>query len=174
MAKDLMIFEPIEIPFQSQSTGSAKHITSANASAFWRSAAAKALKAKQGCYVFALRASQGYCPWYVGKATKSFGQECFSQDKLVKYNKVLFDGRKGTPVIFFVAPSGNKRKVPKSTCNVIETFLIQAAYAENPDITNRQQTKIPDWTIEGVVRPKRGPIPANARIFKKMMGLGKN
>ena len=34
--------------------------------------------AGRGCYVLGIRAGQGYTPIYVGKATKSFAQECFT------------------------------------------------------------------------------------------------
>ena len=171
MAKDLIIHGPLVIPFRRQRNGNAKHIETAHVATFWTLPDAAAVAAKHGCYIFALRAAKGYCPWYVGKATHTFKQEALAPYQLYHYNAVLFDGRKGTPVMFFVAPEGNKKTVPDATCNAIETFLIQAAYAENPDIRNRQQTKIPDWTIAGVVRPDPGPVSALASTFKKMMGL---
>lgn len=171
MAKDLIVHNHIEIPFRRQQNGNGKHISAEHVNEFWKIQSAKKIAAKQGCYIFALRASQGYVPWYVGKATKSFRQEAFAIFQLNKYNEVLFDGRKGTPVMFFVAPDGSKNAVPPLTCDTIETFLIQAAYAENPEIKNRQKTKIPDWTIAGVVRPRRGPVSKTAASFKKMMGL---
>ena len=74
--------------------------------------------------------------------------------------------------MFFVAPADKKKAVPSITCGEIETFLIQAAFAENPDIKNRQQTKIPDWTIKGVIRPEQGQPTKVEQAFKKMMGVG--
>jgi hypothetical protein len=41
-------------------------------------------KARRGCYLFGMRAGRGVTPTYVGKATKTFGQECFTADKLGK------------------------------------------------------------------------------------------
>ena len=41
-------------------------------------------------------------PWYVGKATKTFLQECFTDRNLRKYDKVLVE-RKGTPILFLLA-----------------------------------------------------------------------
>src|ERR1039458_7790186 len=99
---------------------------------------------------------------YVGKATRSFEQEALEPHQLGHYNAVLFDGHKGTPVLFFVAPDANKKKVPEATCDEIETFLIQSALVENPDIRNRQKTKIPAWTIDGVVRSGQGKPSAIA------------
>ena len=162
MARHLTVHGPIEIPFGKQRKGSVKHIYTANVKDFWKLRVAKAISAKKGCYIFALRASRGFTPWYVGKATKSFKREALGAYQLNHYNDVLFDGRKGNPVMFVVAPPAN----------TIETFLIQAAYAENPKIRNRQQTKIPEWTIKGVVRPKSGKPTKLEQSFKKMMGIG--
>jgi hypothetical protein len=170
MAKDLMIFGDIEIPFRT-GLGIEKQITCEHVAGFWEKPEAMAVREKQGCYVFALRTGRGYCVWYVGKTEKSFEDECFAASKLNKYNKVLFDGRKGLPVLFFVAPPGNVRKVPYDVCDQVETFLIHAAYEKNPDILNYQKTKIPDWTIAGVYHPGKGAVPRTAKAFRKMMGL---
>lgn len=171
MAQNLITHEPIDIPFRRQPKGSVKQITGKNVREFWLKPEAKRIADKQGCYVFALRAARGFRVWYVGKATKSFEQEAFAYHKLKHYNEVLFDGRKGTPVLFFIAPDGNKKKVPEDLCDEIETFLIQAAYIENPEIKNRQKAKIPAWTIAGVVRRSKGAISKKAQIFRTMMGL---
>jgi hypothetical protein len=172
MARNLTVHGPIKIPFGKQRKGSVKHIYTANVKDFWKLRAAKAISAKKGCYIFSLRASRGFTPWYVGKATKSFKREALGAYQLNHYNDVLFDGRKGNPVMFVIAPPANKKAVPVAICNTIETFLIQAAYAENPLIRNRQQTKIPEWTIKGVVRPKPGKPTKLEQSFKKMMGIG--
>jgi hypothetical protein len=172
MAQDLVTNEPIDIPFRRLSKGSVKQITAQNVADFWSKPEACRIANKQGCYVFALRAAKGYRVWYVGKATKSFHQECLAPHKLVHYNEVLFDGRKGTPVLFIISPDGNRNKVPEGVCDKIETFLIQAAYIVNPKIKNRQKTKIPAWTIAGVVRREKGAVSKRARIFKTMIGLG--
>jgi len=171
MAQDLIIHEPIDVPYRKPKKGSTKFITNQNVRAFWQKPEAAAMAAKQGCYVFALRASKGFTPWYAGMATKSFRQETLHSTKLAHYNEVLFDGRKGKPVIVFIAPSDKRNKVPAKICDVIETFLIQSAYKQNPKIKNRQKTKMPNWTIAGVVRPNRGPVSKTANDFKKMMGL---
>jgi hypothetical protein len=172
MAKDLVVHAPIEIPFRKN--GKLKHIYGVNVRAFWKQRAAKVIAAKKGCYIFALKAGQGYTPWYVGKATKTFKKEALGPYQLNNYNDVLFDGRKGKPVMFIIAPGGNKKAVPAATCGHIETFFIQTAYAENPEIRNRQQTKMPDWTIKGVVRPTKGKPTKTEQAFKTMMGIGKN
>src|SRR5665213_424981 len=172
MAKNLIVYGPIEISFRRKRNANAKEILSRHVISFWTKADVEAVAKKEGCYIFALRAAKGFCPWYVGKATRSFKQEALGPHQLNHYNDVLFDGRKGTPVMFFVAPDGTKKSVPGATCGTIETFLIQSAYAENPQICNRQQTKIPDWTIKGVIRPDQGAPTNLEKAFRKMMGIG--
>jgi len=57
MAKDLVVHAPIEIPFRKK--GKLKHIYGVNVRAFWKQRPAKAIAAKKGCYIFALRAAKG-------------------------------------------------------------------------------------------------------------------
>ena len=72
---DLVIYGPFEIPYDAPKKGTSKRISREHAKQFWASADLGDVKGKQGCYVFALAASGGYMPWYVGKATKTFAQE---------------------------------------------------------------------------------------------------
>jgi len=171
MADDLIIHGPFEIPHIQQSTGSAKHIDKEQAAEFLKMLDTEGIAEKQGCYVFALKASKGYMPWYIGKATKSMRQECIAAHQLTHYNGLLFKGYKGTPVMFFVAPDAKKKKVPKEVCDEIETYLIQFAYRKNPDIRNVQKTNVPEWSIDGVVRSKQGKPTAIASAFKTMLAM---
>ena len=41
----------------------------------------ESLASASGCYIFAIRAGKGAKPWYVGQATKTFRQECFTPHK---------------------------------------------------------------------------------------------
>jgi len=171
MATDLEIVGPIPIPFQTQGTGSAKHISNDNVKEFWTSAEALSISEKQGCYVFALKAAKGFRPWYIGKATKSMKQECLHHHKLAHYNDVLFKGNKGTPVMFFVVLGGAKKKVSAKVIDEMETFFIQSAVTKHPEIKNAQKTNLPAWTVKGVVRGGKGKRKPNASKFRKMIGL---
>lgn len=174
MATDLIVAGPFELKCKKQATGSAKQVTSDNVKEFLASNEFAAVSEKQGCYIFGLRASRGFMVWYVGKATKSMKQECLTDHKLKHYNQVLFDGDKGTPVLFFVAPDGKKKKVPKGEIDDMETFLIQSALFKNPNLSNVQKTKnLPYWSIKGVVRGGKGRPTDTEAKFKKMMGLDK-
>ena len=171
MATDLIVHGPIEIPYVSNGSGTSKRITADDRRVFLEQLKARGLSKKHGCYVFALRAGKGFTPWYVGKATRAMDQECLGLHQLNYYNDVLFKDNKGTPVMFFVAPSGGKAKVPQRVCDEAETHLIQSAYFKNPDIRNVQKTKVPEWTIKGVVRASRGKPAPTAQKFRRMMGL---
>lgn len=171
MATNLEVIGPIDVPFQKQQTGSAKHIGKDEVARFWKDLAAHSISAKNGCYVFALRASKGFQPWYVGKATKGMKQECLQAHKLTHYNHVLFKGRKGTPVLFFVVPGGNLKKVPKKVVDELETFLIQSALSKNPKLSNVQKTKLPVWTVKGVIRGGQGKPSATHKQFRTLMGI---
>ncbi len=167
----LEVYGPIEIPHNGQKTGSTKRIDRAFAKEFWAQNDAGPLAKKQGCYIFALRAGKGFTPWYVGKAGKSFEQECFTDHKIRHYNDVLWLGKKGKPIMFFVAQSGSKNKIPAGIIKEMEDYLIQSAVYKNPDLCNIRQTKIPEWGVAGVVRGGKGRRAMVAQTFKTMMGI---
>lgn len=171
----LTVYGPIPIETDARPTNTKhikiKRIGKRHADAFWSDQGAAAIAEKQGCYIFALRASRGYKVWYVGKATKSFRQECFTSHKLGHYNEVLFEGRKGTPVLFFIAGKGNVRSVSGKACSEIEKFLIQTACIKNPEIKNKHMTKRPRWTVAGIIGHSTGNISREARSVRTMLGL---
>lgn len=170
MATDMHVHGPFEV--HCDCSGAARRVESKHKAEFWSNAAVARWSKKQGCYVFALRAAKGFVPWYVGQASKGFEQETFTSDKRDKYNRALTRRRKGTPVLFFVAPPGAKNKVAARELNHMEKELIQFAIAKNPDICNVQNTKnAPRWTIKGVIRSPQGK-PSNAeKAFRKMLRI---
>jgi hypothetical protein len=61
------------------------------------------LPSAHGCYVFAIRAGKGWTPYYAGQALRrTIFAEATHVDKLQKYNEVLADYERGTPVLFFL------------------------------------------------------------------------
>ncbi len=135
----------------------------------------RALARRRGCYVFAVRGGGkeggSYTPWYVGRATKSFVQECFADHKLSKYNECLIQYRKGRPVLFFIVAPPSKGKPPGNLIGKLETYLIQTAAAHNPEILNIKGTRKPRWTIDHVTQVRKGKTPKAAQAFKRTMGL---
>lgn len=130
------------------------------------------VRAERGCYVFAMQTGGGSLPVYVGKATKTFGQEAFDDHKLSKYNKCLADYKKGSPVMFFVVLPKKKGKPNTRAIGELETFLIQAGQARNGDLLNRiGLQREPSWAIKSLTEKKPGKRTKAASGFAKMIGI---
>jgi hypothetical protein len=128
------------------------------------------LAKERGCYIFATRAGRGYTPWYVGRATRSFSQECFHDHKLTKYHECLADMVKCTPVMFFVTVKNTRSQTSNIHIKEVEQFLIQHAVAANPDLTNVQGVK-KRWSIAGVVRSGAGRASVPALTLKRALKI---
>lgn len=126
----------------------------------------------RGCYVFSLKVSKGYTPYYVGKAaSQSFQKECFMPHKLAKhYNKVLIK-KSGTPYMFFVSQAKTKGKWNKNHIADLEKYLIKVAVARNPDLSNKNHTSLRAWQIKGVIGAKPGALDNTGKTFKRLMGM---
>ena len=74
-------------------------------------------------------------------------------------------------MLFFVARPGKLKKIPKGQIDDIETFLIQIAYYNNPELKNKQKTNVPAWKIRGLVRGGQGKASASARALKSTLSL---
>lgn len=123
-------------------------------------------------YIFAKRAAKGFQPIYVGMTIKSFGKEAFHSHKIAShYTPALMKKGKGTLVMFFVVPDPRPGPTPKKLIGEIETFMIQAAYAKNPDLSNKKDASGPEWCVEGILRGTRRRPNFTEAKFKKMMGL---
>jgi len=125
----------------------------------------------RGCYVFGIRASKGYRPLYVGKTRKSFESECFTNDKVLKYNQALLDTEKGKPVMFFVIAPQKKGKPNDAIIKDVESFLIEIGATRNPELLNVKGANQKRWGIKGIVRGGKGKVSKPAKEFKRMMGL---
>jgi hypothetical protein len=165
------VLGPFSLPYDSPGRGRSKRINLDHALEFWALPELDQLRGRFGCYVFALGSGPGFTPWYVGKTTKSFEQEALHYHKLVYYNEVVYRGRKGKPVMFFVPVDEVQGKVPKAEINSVETFLIQSAVFKNPDLKNKLKANLSRWGIKGVIRGGKGNKTTSAKRFKSMMGL---
>jgi hypothetical protein len=125
----------------------------------------------RGVYVFAIKAGRGYTPQYVGKATKSFGQECFQPHKLAKCNEALADYAKGSLVLFLLSVQAQKGAPPTAEIGSLEDFLIQTGVSVNPDILNVRGTKQASWVIKGLIRSSAGKPPKAAVELKRAFKL---
>jgi hypothetical protein len=136
---------------------------------FWKPEENRRFSEKRGVYVFGIRASKGFTPYYVGKTKINFQFELFSHRNINIFNRVIAENN-GTPIVFLIYPKKisvyTKRDIEK-----IEQFLIEVAYAKNIYIKNKQG--LPSWCINGVWRCGPGKATKEASKFKIMMGLNK-
>lgn len=160
---------PLKVPFYSGKGGRA--ITDEDVRRFW--ALHKVYKERRGCYVFGRRAGKGFTPGYVGKATKSLGQEVFAHHKLSRYQQFLVDYGKGTPVLFFIMPPVKQGKPNSSLMGKIERYLINLGFTANSKLLNQQYTKPEGWGIRGVIRGGQGKVAKGTIGFRQMMGIRK-
>jgi hypothetical protein len=121
-----------------------------------------------GVYVFAMQAGKGIRPWYVGKTTKSFASECFTDNKLLKYNDVV--PGKGRPFLYLLTLSS---KVNKRAIEELESLMIGVALQKNPALLNLAKTKQYEVIVHGVVNSSAGAPTKEARAFRRMIGLQK-
>jgi hypothetical protein len=158
---------PYEVPFYSGSAG--RTITDKNVREFWVDKIS--LASSRGCYVFGIRASRGFTPGYIGKATRTFKQEVFQHHKLTRYQQFLVDYRKGPPVLFFLLAPNQKGARNMAHVAELESFLIQTGLAANPHLLNVRGTKAEEWGISGLLRSGRGKPSKPATAFRRMMKL---
>lgn len=157
---------PFVVPCTKMKVGRA--ITVENIAAFW--AARPALATERGCYLFGFRAAKGSKPIYVGKATKSFKQEVFTDHKLKKYATGFGNQVRGTPIMFFICLNKTKGPASKSAMDEAESYLIQAGLAANKSLVNDKKTAVESWSISGIVRYK-GRASAQALALRKCIKL---
>ena len=161
MAK-FTVVGPYEVPVTKRKVG--RTISPGNASTFWKTR--PALSKSRGCYLFAFRAAKGMKPVYIGKATKNFAQEVFTDHKRNKYNDALADQARGTPLLFFVALTKTKGPTNKSAIDEVESHLIQLGLKANKNLSNDRKTKVPVWSISGIIRSGTGRPTKSAEALR--------
>lgn len=160
---------PYDVPVEKIGWG--KAVATSELGELWEEAGSELAWAR-GCYAFAIRAGKGFTPVYVGKATRSFRQECFALHKVHKLNTALLHYKKGTPVLFLVALERKQGKPNGRAISGVEKFLIQNALARNEQLLNVQNTKpTENFAILGVFRGGKGKPSNAARAFRQTMGL---
>lgn len=127
---------------------------------------------RKGCYILAIRASKGYRPIYVGKATKSFRQECFESHKIAQhYTPALANTKAGTPVLFFIAVPKSAVVSHEKRITELEKFLIGQAALKNPDLSNIRNRKLPTWGVKGIVRSTPGKPSMSSKKLRQLIAL---
>lgn len=102
---------------------------------FWNEQPRRLLAERCGCYVFAIRTSKRYIPYYVGQTGVGFTRECFTRRNLAlfdRFDRALAQHGKSASVLFLLC--GESRKVKSRIIDEIETFFIQLAGDRNPKL----------------------------------------
>ena len=159
------VYGPYLIPYENFKYG--RHISRkyVEKEGFWEE---NELEEDVGCYIFSMK-TKNFTPYYVGKTADWFKGECFSNDKVHKYNGVLTK-RKGKPYMFFLVPE-YKTNLPKNKIKDLESFLIHQAYTVNSELINSYGKNEFEWTIGGVMRGGKGSSSHSSSKFKKMIKL---
>jgi hypothetical protein len=148
-----------------------KAISDKDIDAFWAMNGKYAKR--RGCYVFGRRAAKGYIPGYVGKTRKAFNREVFGDHQVNKYNQFITESQKGSPVLFFVLAPKSAGKPNNKKIREVEKYLIDLAMTKNPNLYNKQDTGIPNWGIQGIVRGTKGKVTKGTNALCKMLGIPK-
>lgn len=139
---------------------------------FWaRDAPASQFADECGCYVFAVKTGRGLTPIYVGKAAKTFKQEAFNGTNKYKYHDGFSEYGRGKPVIFFVVHPGTRGRRNEKHIGAIEDFLIQTGVAKNPKLQNVRGAQTPEWSIQGVIRSRKGRRSGPEAAFRRLFDL---
>ncbi|MCP3167349.1 hypothetical protein [Myxococcus qinghaiensis] len=166
--KAFEVHGPFEVPLEPGKHGK---MVARDLSGFWTGVGD--VRWMRGVYVFAMRAGRGYTPLYVGKAAEqSFEDETFALHKLAHhYGPTLLDYKRGQPVMFFIAHPLSRGAVNKRLIDQVETFMIDAASAKNPSLSNVRKKQVHKWRVCGVVRGRRGEATRSTGALKKAVGL---
>jgi hypothetical protein len=131
----------------------------------------------RGCYVFAIRASQGYTPHYVGQAAKQpVVDEAMSDPKLTIYNQVCAN-HNGSPVLFLLpmmTPTGryNAGNQSSPALTFLERWLISQALEKNPNLYNTKETRyLRKLHVVGLFNATQGEATKQSRALSKALGL---
>tara|TARA_R110002110_G_scaffold394957_2_gene609253 strand:+ start:4901 stop:5695 length:795 start_codon:yes stop_codon:yes gene_type:complete len=168
-------YGPFKVPRRGQI------IDRARLSEFWRQVEHKdpGLSTAQGCYVFAIKAGQGYTPWYVGKATgrDGFLQEALADGKQNQYNWVWTSHgyRRGSMVLFLIARRtqqgrGFSRQAVSTDADWLERHLISLALEANNELLNVRDTRFyRELFVPGVINdPARKVSPSTLDLQRTL------
>ena len=159
-----------EFKLQVSLDGNVRTIESVDVRAFTCLASVNRLIENSGCYVFCMKHGSKITPWYVGKATGSFKQECFTPHKIMKYNKALALRPNATPYMYFVSQIDG-RSIPERIISEIEKFLIKKACNKNKKLLNTHHTGESEWRITGAIGARPGESSQASTSFKAALGL---
>jgi len=116
-----------------------------------------------------------YIPYFVETAPNSFRRDCFKEEYIEKYQKIIFEENKLKPVIFFVLhPELNfgdkKSPVFFRELEELKTFLVQSGRVFNIELSDLNG-KMPSWGIKGIIRGEKGGTNKHSSALKSALGF---
>ena len=133
---------------------------------WWSQETRSNLRSRKGCYVFAIRDKNEFTPIYIGKTEGKFEYAVFSKWNIDNMSGVL-GKHTGTLALYLVSAKGTKPL--HHHIDGIETWLIQQAMKQNPNLLNIQKKK--HWCIPGVVNCEEKPVSDSAKHLAKTLNL---
>ena len=121
---------------------------------------------RRGCYIFAFKAGRGFKPVYVGKATKTFADECFATHKLEKLQHAFADRARGILRLILIAQP--TAKTSRVTIDALETYLIEEGFRVNELLLNVQKKPLQRFAIKGAYCSPAGKPTTHAQTLKKV------
>ena len=161
------VIGPFAVPFTRNPGG--KLISDEDVVAFWKLHGKHSKR--RGCYAFGMRTGKGAMPGYVGKTSKTLKKEVFGLHQLNKYHQFMTEYEKGRPILFFVIAPKSAGPPNSKKIREVEKYLINLAMTRNPTLRNKQDTDIPRWGIQGIVRGKKGKTSRGTKDMRKMLGI---
>jgi hypothetical protein len=147
---------------------------------FWETAerCETGLSKAVGCYIFGIRAGKGIKPWYVGMTDRQgFKGECWTPDKLNRYNEALNRHKKGTAVLYLIArrTKGGRFAKPRKNgigdVRALENLLIGTCLSRNRKLLNVKKTKHPRGiVVPGYMNEQPGARSRAARELARLLG----
>jgi len=136
------------------------------------------LAAAVGCYIFAApnpRERECLMPLYVGRAAKSFRQECFALHKRYKLERFLSEHPSVTELwLYFIVHPARDHYGENSLTAIeeLEEYLIPVAYRANPNyLLNKLLAHDDTWHVHGLTNVGKGKRSPHAAQLKTMLGL---
>jgi len=126
--------------------------------------------AGRGCYVFSttLKGSSigREVPVYIGKATRTFRQECFTPHKLKRVNEYLNRHRRSELRLTLLPILGRDSRQLDEAIDACERSLIQMGACVHEDLTNIKGTKSLRWHIKGALYNSDGRAQRSQAVQK--------
>jgi ribosomal protein L30/L7E len=103
-------------------------------------------KPNPGVYVFAIKASRGWKPLYVGLTHQTFEKRIKKHMQAGSFDRFLKGISKGQPYLFLIGRTGKGRQNRKAI-NTLELDYINHCFVKNKNLHNRRRIRKPNYVV---------------------------